>query len=76
MSFAWTVSDDAPWLQTEPKGSQVLLHIDPSGLSNGEYLGTVTVSPSGLSGVASVSAQVRLVVVDELHSVYVPVIKR
>jgi hypothetical protein len=75
-SSAWQVSDDAPWLQTQVSGSTISVGVNQSGLSNGAYLGTVTISAPGTPGVLPVSVQVRLIVADELHSVYLPLMQR
>ena len=75
-SFSWQVSDDAPWLQTQASGNTVGVSVNQSGLSNGVYTGTVTVSAVGISGIPSVSAQVQLIVVDQLFPVYLPLIRK
>ena len=71
-TFSWKVTVDASWLQTQPNGSAVRVSVNPSSLSAGVYLGTVTVSAIGISSVPPVSTQVRLIVVDELFSIYLP----
>jgi len=71
-SFSWQVSDDASWLQTQSSGNTVGVSVNQSGLSNGVYSGTVTISAIGISGVLPVSTQVQLIVVDELFPIYLP----
>jgi hypothetical protein len=75
-SFSWQVSDDAPWLQTQASGNTVGVSVNQSGLSNGVYTGTVTVSAVGISDVPPVSTQVQLIVVDQLFPVYLPLIRK
>ena len=75
-SFRWQVSDDAPWLQTQVSGDRVGVSVNQSGLSNGVYSGTVTISAIGISDVSPVSTQVQLIVVDELFPVYLPLIRK
>jgi hypothetical protein len=71
-SLSWQVSVDATWLQAEAMGNTVRVSVNQTGLSNGEYSGTVTVSATGVSGVPPVSVPVRLVVANELFPVYLP----
>ncbi|HSJ54049.1 MAG TPA: CAP domain-containing protein [Anaerolineae bacterium] len=73
---AWEVSVDAPWLQAQPVDGTVRVGVDQSGLGIGTYAGAVTISPVGVSGVPPASAQVQLIVVDELLPVYVPLVQR
>lgn len=75
-SFGWEVSVDAPWLQAQSIGSEVRVGVNQSGLSNGVYSGVVTISAVGVLGVSPVSAQVQLIVVDELFPAYLPLIQR
>jgi len=75
-SFNWQVGDDASWLQTQAIGSTVRVGVNQSGLNNGLYLGTVTISSIGTSAVQPVSVPVQLLVVDQLFSVYLPLIQR
>jgi hypothetical protein len=69
-------SDDAPWLQTQASGNTVVVGVNQSGLNNGVYSGTVTISAIGNSGIPSVSAQVQLIVVDQSFPVYLPLIRK
>lgn len=71
-TFNWQVTVDASWLQTQPSDSTVRVSVNPSGLSAGVYLGTLTVSAIDISSVPPVSTQVRLIVVDELFPIYLP----
>jgi hypothetical protein len=75
-SIDWQVNSDAPWLQTQVSGSTVRVSVNQSGLSNGLYLGTVTISAIGISDVPPVQVQVELIVVDELFPIYLPSIQR
>jgi len=75
-SFSWQVNNDAPWLQTQVSGSTVRVGVNQYGLSNGLYSGTVTISAIGISGVPPVPVQVRLIVVDELFPIYLPLVQR
>jgi uncharacterized protein YkwD len=74
--FNFQVSDNAAWLQTQVSGSTIQAVVNPSGLSSGEYAGTMTISAVGISGVAPVSAQVKLIVADVLFPVYLPIIQK
>jgi hypothetical protein len=75
-AFDWQVSGDEPWLQVQAKGGTVTVGVNPSGLSKGSYLGTVTVSAVGLPQVPPVSAQVHLIVADEVFQTHLPLIRR
>jgi uncharacterized protein YkwD len=75
-SFGWQVNSDMPWLQTQVNGSTIRVGVNQSGLSNGSYLGAVTISATGVSGVQPVTVGVRLIVVDELLPVYLPLIRK
>jgi uncharacterized protein YkwD len=75
-SFSWQAGDDAGWLQTEASGDTIKVSVDQTGLSDGTYTGTVTVSPVGASGVLPIQVQARLIVVDHLDTVYLPLVRR
>jgi uncharacterized protein YkwD len=75
-SFTWQASDNVPWLQTQVSGDTVRVQADQTGLSSGVHTGTVTISAVGTAAVQPVSVQVRLTVLDELFSAYLPLIKR
>ncbi|UCC53833.1 MAG: BACON domain-containing protein, partial [Anaerolineaceae bacterium] len=68
----WQVSSDAPWLHAQAGGSIITVGVNQSGLSNGLYAGTVTVSAVDDSTITPVSVPVRLTVVEELFSNYLP----
>ncbi len=68
----WQVSSDAPWLHAQASGSTVTVGVNQSGLSNGFYSGTVTISAVDDSTITPVSVPVRLTVVEELFSNYLP----
>lgn len=71
-SFDWQVEADVPWLQTQANGNTLKVAVDQSGLNNGQYLGTLTISAKGLSSVPPVSVPVQLFVVDQLFPIYLP----
>ncbi len=73
-SFSWQVSHVGSWLQTQTIGSMVRVGADQSGMNNGLYTGSVTISPIGVTGVAPVIVSVQLIIVDELFPVYLPLI--
>lgn len=75
-SFDWQASSDAPWLQVQPMGDAVTVGVNQSGLSSGAYTGTVTIFAVGLPEVPPVSAQVRLIVADDLFQTHLPLIQR
>lgn len=72
----WQVASDAPWLQARVSGSAVRVEVNQSGLSNGLYSGAVTISATDVAGVPPARVQVRLVVVDELPTIYLPMVRR
>jgi hypothetical protein len=75
-AFTWEISHDAPWLNAEKTGSGARIGVNPAGLSNGIYTGNVTVQATGGASAASVSVPVRLIVVDRLFPVYLPLTAR
>jgi len=68
---AWTVSDDADWLWTEPGVDAIEVSVQTSGLGLGAYQATVTIQPE--VGPA-VSIPVTLQMVDQIYQVYLPVV--
>jgi uncharacterized protein YkwD len=75
-AFTWEISHNAPWLNAEKTGSGARISVNPAGLSNGIYSGNVTVRATGGASTASVSVPVRLIVVDRLFPVYLPLTAR
>jgi uncharacterized protein YkwD len=75
-SFDWKAGDDASWLQTQKVGSTLRVAVDQSGLGNGLYSGTVTISALDTSALLPVSVPVQLIVVDNLFPLYLPLIQR
>ena len=75
-SFSWQVSQDVPWLQTQAAGNSVRVSVNQSGLNNGLYTGSVTISAVNISGVSPVSIPVQLLVVDEVFPFYLPLVSR
>ncbi|MCS7060030.1 MAG: CAP domain-containing protein [Anaerolineae bacterium] len=75
-SLSWQANSNAPWLQTHLSGGTVRVGVNPAGLNNGLYSGTVTISAIGISGVPPVHAHVRLIVTDELSGAYLPFAQR
>jgi hypothetical protein len=74
--LSWQVSDDAPWLFTQAVNNTVIVSTNHVGLSNGEYFGTITVSAKDVPGVTPATAQVKLVVVDHLYPMYLPLVNK
>jgi len=75
-AFTWEISHNAPWLNVEKAGNSARIGVNPAGLSNGIYTGNVTVQATGGASAASVSVPVRLIVVDRLFPVYLPLTAR
>jgi uncharacterized protein YkwD len=75
-SSGWQAGADAPWLQTQAVGNTLRVSVDQSGLDNGLYLGNVTISAVGSSSLQPVSVPVQLIVVDEIFSLYLPLIQK
>ncbi len=73
-SFGWQVQSHAAWLQAQPSGDSIQVSVNHAGLVTGTYTGALTVSAVGVDGVAPVTTTVRLVVADERHMLYLPII--
>lgn len=71
-AFTWDIGHDAPWLSVVKTENGARIGVNPSGLSNGIYSGTITVQATGSADVAPVAIPVRLIVVDRLFPVYLP----
>jgi uncharacterized protein YkwD len=71
----WQATQDVPWLQTEIVGSAVRVRANQSGLNNGVYTGSITISAPD-AGVAPIVVPVELIVVDQLFSVHLPLINK
>jgi uncharacterized protein YkwD len=74
--FNWQASDDAAWLQTQAHGDALTATVDTAGLGSGTYTATVTIQAAGLGGVAPVQVPVKLLVVEQVERVFLPVIRR
>ncbi len=75
-SVSWQVSDDAAWLTPQVTGNTIQININQAGLSNGTYPATLTISAVGISGVQPVSVPVTLMVVDQVSTIYLPLVQR
>ena len=75
-TFSWQVSDNAAWVTTQTQGDNVVVSINQSGLANGTYQGTATISAVGISGVSPVSVSVTLFVSDLSNGIFLPFIRR
>lgn len=75
-SSSWQASDNASWLQTQVSSSTVRVSVNQTGLSRGDYLGTLTISAPEGSGVTPLSTQVRLLVRDQIFQSYLPSVKK
>jgi hypothetical protein len=73
--FGWQVSQDASWLKTQVSGHKVLVGVETDGLQDGAYTGTVTITPTGSTGVPPVSIPVHLTVVEQELSTYLPFVR-
>jgi len=74
--MTWQVSDDAAWLTTSVNGQSVMVQVDTSGLANGSYTGTVTVTAVGVSNSDPIHVTVQLIVTDEVFRTYLPMIEK
>jgi hypothetical protein len=74
--FTWTVRSDAGWLQVQPDGDRVRLQVDASSLVVGSYQTTVTVEAEAGVFDSPVNVPVHLLVVEELHRCYLPLVAR
>jgi uncharacterized protein YkwD len=72
---AWQVEDDVPWLATETVGGQVNLRVEAAALSVGTYHATVIVALASDPAI-SATVPVDLTVVEQLHSLFVPLVQR
>lgn len=72
----WQATQNVPWLQTEIVGSAVRVSANQSGLNNGVYTGSITISAPDTGGVAPIVIPVELIVVDQLFSMHLPLINR
>lgn len=75
-TLRWQVSTNVPWLQTQVNGNTVGVSADQTGLSNGLYAGTVTLSAVGSPGVPPVAVPVQLRVVEQVFLAYLPLVGR
>jgi hypothetical protein len=75
-AFTWEISRNAPWLNVAKTGSGARISVNPAGLSNSIFSSNVTVQAIGIAGIAPVSVPVRLIVVDRLFPVYLPLTAR
>lgn len=70
----WSVSENLPWLQAARRGEKVELNIDASSLTLGEHNGEVLIHP-GADG-SPLRLNIRLLVVEQIHPVYLPAVNR
>ncbi len=70
----WSVSENLPWLQAARRGEVVDLSIQAGNLGLGEYNGEVLVHPG--AGSPPLRLNVRLLVVEQVHPVYLPAVNR
>jgi hypothetical protein len=75
-SISWQAHSNAAWLQPQVISNTVQVKVDQTGLSNGVYSDTLTISAVGTPGVPPVSVPVTLTVVDTIYSAYLPLIQR
>ena len=74
--FAWSVADNAAWLQVQPGGETVQVSVDTAGLITGTYYAAITVEAE--TGILDSPAQipVTLVVTDHVYQTYLPTASR
>ncbi|MBN1656844.1 MAG: CAP domain-containing protein [Anaerolineae bacterium] len=78
-SFDWEVSVDAPWLQAQALDCIIQVGVNLSGLITGVYSSTVTISPTGISGVPPASVPVQLTVAPSggiTRTLFLPMVAR
>jgi uncharacterized protein YkwD len=75
-TFNWQAADDAAWLQTQVVGNTLRVIANQSGLGDGLYLGTITISAIDNYSVLPVSVPVQMIVVDDVFPVNLPLILR
>ncbi len=75
-AYSWQVSDDAEWLHATVDSEQVEVSVNTTGLSLGAYHTTITITPIGVSGLASLQIPVTLLMVGQMQWVYLPLVLR
>jgi len=74
--FAWSVTDDAAWLQTHYVGETVEASVDITGLVTDTYHAAITIEAEEGVLDSPVQVPVTLVVADEIYHVYLPLTAR
>jgi len=78
-AVTWRASSDQPWLkfaaQIASTPSELVVTLDPSGLSLGTHEAVLTISGEGVAN-SPLVIPVELRVVDHLHTTYLPQIVR
>jgi len=74
-TFNWSVSQNATWLNTAVLGSRVQVNLNSDGLALGEYQAAVTIDTDN-PDVLSVQIPVRLIVVQEVTQLFLPVVNK
>jgi uncharacterized protein YkwD len=72
-SFDYRASDNAAWLLPQANGDEVLVSVNQAGLSLGAYQATLTLEASDAP---PVPVPVTLLVAEQVHELYLPVILR
>jgi hypothetical protein len=78
-AFDWEVSVGAPWLRAQAAGSTIQVGVNVSGLITGVYSSTVTISPTGVSGVPAALVPVQLTIAPSgvmTHTIFLPLVSR
>ncbi len=75
-SLSWQASASAPWIHLQVGGNVVRVGVNPSGLGIGVHSGAVTLTPIGAPDVPLFSVPVVLVVAEQIHHSYLPLVRR
>ncbi len=72
--FTWNVESGSPWLSVHKEDDTVTVSVDTSGLDVGAYEGQITIDAGGDVLGSPATVPVTLLVAQELHGVYLPLI--
>lgn len=69
----WQANETAPWLFTQQNGDSLEVWVDAAGMAIGSYTANVTITAPG---VPDVVIPITLQVVAEVHTTYMPMVRR
>ena len=73
--FSWTANAQASWLQVTREGDSLRLSVNLAGLAPGSYSTLLVLQPDN-PAVSAVSLPVELLVVQDLQSMFLPVVRK